>query len=76
MVPKGGREAALLGVWADVGAAAGDGEDQALVAEDPDRAQYGIPANAMLLLELLNRRQRAVPPLALGDRPVTSTWWR
>ena len=42
MVPKGGREAALLGVCAGVGAAAGDVEDQALVAEDLDRAQYGI----------------------------------
>src|SRR5262250_171009 len=34
---------------ADVGAAAGDGEDQALMAEDLDRPQYGVAANVMLL---------------------------
>src|SRR5215470_19159651 len=40
--PKEQGKRPLLGVWADVGAAAGDGEDQALVAEDLDRAQCGI----------------------------------
>jgi hypothetical protein len=36
-------------------------------AEDLDRAQYGVAANAMLLLELFHGRQRAVAPLTLGD---------
>ena len=55
--PSGPQRAAkrpLLGVWADVGAAAGDGEDQALIAEGLDRPQYGVAADVMLLLELGN----------------------
>src|SRR5215831_19501859 len=62
--PQRSREAPLPVVWADVGAAAGDGEDQALIAEDLDRPQYGVAANVMLLLELFHRRQRTVAPLA------------
>lgn len=58
---------ALLGVWADVGAAARDGEDQALIAEDLDSAKDGIAADVVLLLKLFHGRQRAVAPLALGD---------
>src|SRR5262249_23506414 len=46
--PQGRTRSALLGAWADVGAAARDSEDQALLAEDLDRAQYGIPSDAML----------------------------
>jgi hypothetical protein len=65
--PKEQGKRPLPGVWADVGAAAGDGEDQALIAEDLDRPQYGVAANVMLLLELFHRRQRAVAPLTLGD---------
>src|SRR5215510_12862493 len=65
--PQRSREAPLPVVWADVGAAAGDGEDQALIAEDLDRPHYGVAANVVLLLELLDRRQRTVAPLALGD---------
>jgi hypothetical protein len=71
VVPKWSPEEegkrSLLGVWADVGAAAGDGEDQALIAEDLDRPQYGVAANIVLLLELSYRRQRAVAPLTPGD---------
>ena len=66
-VPKGAGKWPLLGVWADVGAAARDGEDQALIAENLDRPQYGVTANVMLLLELFHRRQRAFAPLTLGD---------
>jgi hypothetical protein len=54
VVPKGARKWPLLGTWADVGAAAGDGEDQALIAEDLDRPQYGVAADTMLLLELFH----------------------
>jgi hypothetical protein len=67
VVPKGAGKWPLLSVWADVGAAAGDGEDHALIAEDLDRPQYGVAANVMLLLELFHRWQRAVAPLTLGD---------
>jgi hypothetical protein len=42
----------LLGVWADVGAAPGDGEDQSFVAEDLDRSQDRVTAYVVLLLEL------------------------
>jgi hypothetical protein len=65
--PQRAGKQRLLGVWADVGAAAGDGEDKALIAEDLDRPQYSVAANVMLLLELFHRRQRAVAPLTLGD---------
>jgi hypothetical protein len=54
-------------VWADVGAAAGDGEDQALIAEDLDRAQNGVATDVMLLLELLHGRQGTIAPLTLSD---------
>ncbi len=67
VVPKGTGETALLGAWTDVGAAAGDSEDHAFIAQDLDRAQYGVAANPVLLLKLLHRRQWAVAPLALGD---------
>lgn len=67
VVPKGIGEAALLGAWADVGAATGDGEDEALSAQNLDGAQYRIAANVVLLLELRHRRQRTIAPLALGD---------
>src|SRR5215510_5907400 len=67
VVPKGVGKRPLSGVWADVGATAGNGDDQALIAEDLDRPQYGVAANVMLLLELLHRRQRAVAPLTLSD---------
>ena len=65
--PQGAGKRPLLGVWADVGAAAGDGEDQALIAENLDRPQYGVAANVMLLLELFHRRQGTVAPLTFGD---------
>ncbi len=57
----------LLGVWADVGAAPGDGEDQSFAAEDLDRSQDRVTAYIVLLLELLHGRQGAVAPLAFGD---------
>jgi hypothetical protein len=47
----------LRGLWADVGTAPGDGEDQALIAEDLDSPQDGVPAHMMLLLKLLYGRQ-------------------
>jgi hypothetical protein len=53
--------------WADVSAAPGDGEDQALGADDLYGAQDGVPAYVVFLLELLHGRQWAVSPLALGD---------
>lgn len=65
-IPGGPQNERLLG-WADVGAAPGDGEDQAFIAENLDGTKDGIPANVVLLLELLHRRQRAVPPLARSD---------
>jgi len=57
----------LLGVWADVGAAAGDGEDQSFGAEDLDGVQDCVTAYVVFLLKLFDRRQGAVAPLALGD---------
>jgi hypothetical protein len=65
--PKEHEKQPLPGVWADVGAAAADGEDQTLIAEDLDGAKDSIPAYAVLLLELFHRWQWAVPPFALGD---------
>jgi hypothetical protein len=57
----------LRGVWADIGAAAGDGEDQSFVAENLDRSQDCVSAYVVLLLEPLHGRQGTVAPLALGD---------
>jgi hypothetical protein len=65
--PRKQGETALFGSWADIGAAAGDSEDEALIAQDLDRAQYGVAADVVLLLKLLHRRQWAVAPLALGN---------
>ncbi len=65
--PPTNAERSLSGVWADIGASTGHGEDQALVAEDLDGAKNGISAYIVLLLELFHGRQRAVPPLASGD---------
>ena len=56
-------EAGSSGAVADVAAALGDGEDQAGVAEQLQGVQHGIPAHAVLLLEGLDRRQRARAPL-------------
>ena len=57
----------LRGVWAEVGAAPGDGEDQALISDDLDGVQDRVTADVLLLLELLHGWQGAVAPLALGD---------
>src|SRR5262249_56181587 len=38
--PQGSRETALLDSWADMAAPAGDSEDEDLIAQDLDRAQY------------------------------------
>ena len=57
----------LLGVWAEGGAAPGDGEDQSFVAEDLDRSQGCVTAYIVLLLELLHGWQGAVAPFAFGD---------
>ena len=57
----------LPGVCADVGAAPGDGEDQSFGAEDLYGVQDRVTAYVVLLLELLDRWQGAVAPLALGD---------
>ena len=57
----------LTGARADIGSAAGNGEDQALIAEDLDRAKDGVTADVVLLLKLFHGRQRPVPPLPLGD---------
>ena len=57
----------LLGVWADVSASPGDGEDQSFVAEDLDRSQDRVTAYVVLLLELLHGRQGTVAPFAFGD---------
>jgi hypothetical protein len=57
----------LRRIRADVGAAPGDGEDEALVTKDVDRPQYGVAAYVMFLLELLHGGQGAVAPVALGD---------
>jgi len=58
---------ALLGVWGDVGAAAGHREDQTFGAQDLHGPQYGVAADTVLLLELLDRGQGTAAPLALGD---------
>jgi hypothetical protein len=65
--PQGSGQTALFGSWADIGASAGDSEDEALIAQDLDRAQYSVAADVVLLLKLLHRRQWAVAPLALDD---------
>ena len=67
----------LLGVWADVGAAAGDGEDQSFVAEDLDRSQDRVTAYVMLLLELLDRWQGPLrhSPLAILARRIAASCW-
>ena len=52
---------------ADVGAPARDSEHQALAAQQFDRAQHGVAADVVFLLQLLDRRQRAGAPLALSD---------
>jgi hypothetical protein len=57
----------LLGVWADVGAAAGDGEDQSFGAEDLDGVQDRVTADVVLLLELLAWSWTAPRPRT-GDR--------
>ena len=57
----------LRGVWADVGVAPGDGEDQSFGAEDLDRSQDRVTADVVLLLELLHGWQGAVAPFAFGD---------
>jgi hypothetical protein len=48
---------ALLGFWADVGAAPGHGEDETFCPEGLYRARHRVPAHAVLLLELLHGRQ-------------------
>jgi hypothetical protein len=50
VVPKGNGKVPLLGVAADVGAAPGDSEHQALIAEDFDGTENGVAAYIMLLL--------------------------
>jgi hypothetical protein len=65
----------LLGVWADVGAAPGDGEDQSFVAEDLNRSQDRVTANVVRLLELLHGRQWTVVPLAFGDPRAEDEGW-
>ena len=65
--PQRSGETALFGSWADIGAPAGDSEDEALIAQDLDRAQYSVAADVVLLLKLLDRRQWTIGPLALGD---------
>ena len=65
--PRKRGKRALFGSWADIGAPAGDSEDEALIAQNLDRAQYSVAADVVLLLKLLHRRQWAVAPLALGD---------
>jgi hypothetical protein len=52
-----------------VAAALGDGEDQARVAEELDRVQHGVAADAVLLLQGLDRGQRAGTPLPGGNPP-------
>jgi hypothetical protein len=43
----------LLGVWADVGASPGDGEDQSFIAEDLDRSQDRVTAVGRSLLVII-----------------------
>jgi hypothetical protein len=61
------RPEGLPGVGAHVAAAPGDGEDEALGPQDVDGTQHGIPADAVLLLELLDGRQRTCAPFTLRD---------
>jgi hypothetical protein len=65
----------LLGVWADVGASPGDGEDQSFVAEDLDRSQDRVTAYVVLLLELLHGWQGALrhSPLAILVRRMAAS---
>jgi hypothetical protein len=64
--PGGPQNERLLD-WTDVGAAPRDGEDHAFITENLDGTKDSIPADVVLLLELLHGRQRAVPPLTRGD---------
>jgi len=50
-----------------VAAALGDGEDQAVVAEELDGVQHGVPANAVFVLQGFDRGQRAGAPLTGRD---------
>jgi hypothetical protein len=52
---------------ADVGAPAGNGEDEALGAENLDGAQDGVAANVVFLLELLDRGQWTGAPFTRRD---------
>src|SRR5580692_779661 len=52
-----------------VAAALGDGEDQTGVAEELDRVQHAVPADAILRLQGLDRGQRAGTPLP-GRNPL------
>jgi hypothetical protein len=65
--PAGPETKGRLLLGADVGAPARDSEHQALLAQQLDRAQDGVPADIVFFLKLLDRRQRPGPPLAIGD---------
>ena len=67
----------LLGVWADVGAAAGDGEDQSFGAEDLDGVQDCVTAYVVLLLELFidGRGPFRHSPLAILARRMAASCW-
>ena len=52
---------------ADVGAPAGNGEDEALGTENLDGAQDGVAANVVFLLELLDRGQWTGTPFTRRD---------
>ena len=67
--PGPGKDAVLF-PGADVGAPAGNGEDEALGAENLDGAQDGVAANVVFLLELLDRGQWTGAPFTRRD-PVT-----
>ncbi len=53
----------------DVGSPPLDGEHQALVPEDRDGPEHGVPADVVLLLRLLTRGERPLPPLPGAKLP-------
>jgi hypothetical protein len=59
--------AALRRLRANITAAPGDGEDEALRTQDVDGTEHGISTDAILLLDLLHGRQRTSVPLTFGD---------
>lgn len=53
----------------DLGSPPFDGEHHALVPEDRDGPEHGVPADVVLLLKLLTGGKRPMPPLPGAKLP-------